>query len=364
MEWNLKLALAPAMAALALGCSDEPRADEGDGGAPEAGIEDAGPSVDAPEPDAEPRCSDAGTELPEDLFCTGLYAAEVVGALGEGVRPYEPALTFWSDGADKSRFLYRPAGATIDATDAGEWIFPVGTKAWKEFRLDDARIETRILWKRGIGDWVSAAYRWDGTGTRASRMRAGERVPGTTYDIPGPDDCLRCHGGRQDRLLGVEALSLGLPGATGITLAGLAAEGRLTPPPAVTAFAFADGPDGPAGAALGWLHANCGTACHNPSNEAEAYYSGFYARLSVTKADGGIFQLDETETYETAIGRTPVSGGYEGFQRVFAGDPEKSLVYRFAMARQDSTMRTMPPLATNLSDPLGKKLLETWISGL
>ena len=48
------------------------------------------------------------------------------------------------------------------------------------------------------------------------------------YEIPSTDQCDTCHGGRQDKTLGFDAVALGLAGATGVTLANLVADNRLT----------------------------------------------------------------------------------------------------------------------------------------
>src|SRR5882672_4590761 len=65
---------------------------------------------------------------PTTLDCTGLYSALETKELAAGVRAYAPAVPLWSDGAAKRRFISIPAGQKIDASDPGEWKFPVGTK--------------------------------------------------------------------------------------------------------------------------------------------------------------------------------------------------------------------------------------------
>jgi len=105
-------------------------------------------------------------------------------------------------------------------------------------------------------------------------------VNGTTYEIPSLDNCRVCHMGRLDFVLGFEAISLSSPQATGLTIANLAARGWLTAPPAAPLTIPGDAN---ASAALGWLHANCGNACHNPSNYALAGSTGFFMRLSASQ---------------------------------------------------------------------------------
>ena len=53
-----------------------------------------------------------------------------------------PTEALWSDGAVKRRFIYLPPGTTIDTTNMDEWVFPVGTKFWKEFSVDGRKLRT------------------------------------------------------------------------------------------------------------------------------------------------------------------------------------------------------------------------------
>src|SRR2546423_1675242 len=93
-------------------------------------------------------CVVPDTGLPDDVFCTGLYANRDSTQIAPGVMPYTPGVLLWSDGAEKQRYLSLPPSTQIDTSDLDAWKFPVGTKAWKEFRLDGALVETRIFWKR------------------------------------------------------------------------------------------------------------------------------------------------------------------------------------------------------------------------
>jgi hypothetical protein len=89
--------------------------------------------------DTGPPCIEPDTGLPADLFCTGLYADRKLSRINGGAMPYTPGVTLWSDGAEKHRYLYLPPSTTIDTSNLDAWRFPVGTKAWKEFRVDGGR---------------------------------------------------------------------------------------------------------------------------------------------------------------------------------------------------------------------------------
>src|SRR5580698_3735412 len=145
---------------------------------------------------------------PADLRDTGLYGDWARRDIATDVHAYTPGFALWSDGAQKSRWIYLPPGTQIDATDLDEWTFPVGTKLWKEFRhnitaanghvVPDQRIETRMLWKRAdngsADDWTMVTYVWSADQTDAKLALETDPpplpFPGTTdYEVPVE----RCH---------------------------------------------------------------------------------------------------------------------------------------------------------------------------
>jgi hypothetical protein len=71
--------------------------------------------------------------------------------LSPDVSPYAPSTPLWADGASKRRFIYLPPGTTIDSRDPDHWLFPNGTKIWKEFSRDGRKLETRYLEKQSDG---------------------------------------------------------------------------------------------------------------------------------------------------------------------------------------------------------------------
>ena len=85
-----------------------------------------------------------GERLPERLSETGLYADVATKRVAEGLLAFTPQYPLWSDGARKSRWIALPPGTSIDASDPDAWVFPVGTRLWKEFAFE-RRIETRYL---------------------------------------------------------------------------------------------------------------------------------------------------------------------------------------------------------------------------
>ena len=152
---------------------------------------------------------------PATLECTGLYADLATGKLAPGVREYAPAYALWSDGADKRRWIGLPAGSVIDASDPNEWVFPVGTRVWKEFAQQGIRVETRLWQKVSANFWVNAVYVWNQDQSAAPRSKGGDIPFGDgTYHVPTQEECEKCHRGRTEHILGFSAVDLGLPGAT------------------------------------------------------------------------------------------------------------------------------------------------------
>jgi hypothetical protein len=327
-------------------------------GDPAEGAQDA--SADGSAVDLGP-CADAGVP-PSTLACTGLYVDIAAKTITPGVRSYAPAASFWADGADKSRWIELPDGGVIDDTDPNEWVFPVGTKVWKEFRRDGRRVETRLFQKARSNLWVDATYLWSADESGAVRS-FGADIPlsdGATYHVPSPDECQRCHRGRNDHVLGFDAVLLGLPGASGTTLADLVAEARLAPPPASTSLTIGDDGTGRDGPALAWLHANCGVCCHNTNSNAEAFGAGMHLRLDPTTLDGRSALTLAPE--RTTVGVGAISPSWSGQPRIAPGHPDASLIVQLTSHRGDGEQ--MPPLATTAVDTSDVAALVAWIAAM
>ncbi len=333
---------------------------------------DSGPPKDAAPPvDAGP----CGNDAPDDLACTGLYSDFAAKTVAADNKPYKPGVVLWSDGAEKQRWIYLPPGTKIDTSDMDQWRFPVGTKLWKEFAFGGKRIETRYYVKTGVatldgspGDWAWATYQWSDDQTSAHQVTDGVADAGPHgYAIPSHAACTECHNGSvNDRPLGFEAFGLGMPGATGETLAALQTEGRLTvSPPSTTVNAPDDGKGSKD--ALPYLHMNCGVSCHNPNPHAFCAISHLDMRLSATAAfaDAGADAVKDTDTYKTAVGIAPAiySANFpplDGWHRITSGDVAHTEI--LAVAGSRGTGYQMPPIGSQIVDDAGMGLIGTWVS--
>jgi len=311
-----------------------------------------------------PNCAaeDASFAAPNDLACTGLYADFAKKTIASGVQPFDPGLHLWSDGAAVTRFLYLPTGTKIDTTDMNEWLVPVGTKAWQEFQISGHAVETRFYWKRGDDDWVRGAYVWGDDGSAVYTPTGATNVGGSSYEIPPIADCDTCHSGRIDRLLGVEAVSLAQPSASGVTLATLISGSLLTTAP-VGPLTIPDDGTGLAAPALAWMHANCGTSCHSASPGATAASTGLLLRLEIATTDAGASLGNVVNTNITPQ-LSPYSG--EGWHRItpndgFDGGIGTSLIPFMAASRNVPNLQ-MPPIDTSTPDIADLTALKKWIS--
>src|SRR5262245_49384063 len=156
----------------------------------------------------------AAGEPPQKLSQTGLYLDIASRTIDPWNLPFEPQYPLWSDGATKARWIRIPDGTTIDVSDPDAWVFPVGTKFWKEFVLEGRRIETRMMWRTSQDAWVFLTYVWNAEQTEATLVPEDgipNHVPLTadaSYSIPSRSDCLSCHGSSASPVLGFSTLQL------------------------------------------------------------------------------------------------------------------------------------------------------------
>lgn len=296
---------------------------------------------------------------PRLLSQTGLYAAP--GVVAARNLAYAPQYPLWTDGATKARWIHLPMA--IDGRDETGWVFPVGTKAWKEFAFGGRKVETRLLWKTGPGTWVFASYAWNEAQTDAVLVPEGglpdaaEVAPGLRHGIPSRTDCRDCHGQERVEVLGFTALQLSPdrdPGALHaeplrpgmITLKDLVSRGLLrgarpdllTRPPRI-------GGDPATRTALGYLQANCAT-CHRadrPIPGVDLDLRPGHALRTTLDQPGGYPLPDQPEA-----------------RLISPGHPERStLLHR--MGSRDPIAQ-MPPLGTVLVDRAAVVHVRHWIA--
>ncbi len=144
------------------------------------------------------------TSAPQNLQDTGLYADfKTLAGRPKTPRFHAAISALERRGRQSADGLSLPAGGVIDGSDPDAWVFPVGTRFWKEFSFGGQRVETRYLERQADGQWLYAAYAWSPDGREATlvsqkgRRNAYQLAAERSHMIPGVNDCKACHqGGR------------------------------------------------------------------------------------------------------------------------------------------------------------------------
>jgi hypothetical protein len=364
-----------AVAGLA-GCGDDHGSDDLSAAPSDLSVQlDLTPPADLAAPvDLKPPCDPDGG-IPSTLECAGLYDDFASKSVRTDVKAYTPGFELWSDGAKKRRFLYLPPGTKIDVSKLHDWVFPVGTKLFKEFTLTisstDKLVETRMFWKRGDADWVPVVYRWNDAQTEAPRLESGlDAVPGTTYEIPAENRCNACHAARTDKPAGFEAVLLASPNASGLTWAQLQAQGLLSSSNGnqdVPASALQIPGNAIEATALGLLHANCGILCHQPGG-----IGPFQMNIDVSSGAAPA-DVQSTKTFLTAIGinsnwKAAGAALTDNYYRIRPTDPTRSSI-RLRMNIRDampgsSGVDQMPPLLSHTMPAAVLTAIDAWINSM
>lgn len=293
--------------------------------------------------------------FPKQLSEFGFFADPAAQSLAKGVTPYRLNTPLWSDGSEKLRFIYLPAGTKALADGEGLLRFPVGSALIKTFKLEGRLIETRVLLHRA-GGWVALPYQWNPEQTDAKLVLGGARLDARTpageaisYAIPNKNQCKECHASGDELIpLGPKARNL-----SAAWLADFAKSGKLDHAPKVVRrlplwelrakVPVAD-------VARGYLDVNC-AHCHNPAGAASN--SGLFLGWEIS------------DPVMLGIGKRPVaagrgSGGLEF--SVVPGKPEQSILYH-RMASLEGGV-SMPEVGRASLDRYGLAIIHAWIRGL
>jgi len=311
--------------------------------------------------------------MPAHLSQTGAFkdVARLVPA--DGLIAYDINVSFWSDGAAKSRWCALPQGQKIGFAPSGEWTFPEGTVFVKHFEMatnendpsSRRRLETRLLVRTTNGAVYGVTYKWrpdqrdaDLLGsnlTEAIAIRTSGGVRTQLWYYPSRQDCLQCHTRNAGGVLGVKTRQMNrpCPSASGDNqLRAWNRAGLFSPPLTnedVTVFAALARPEDTTRSlddrARSYLDANC-AQCHRPKGTV----ANFDAR------------------YDTPLSRQDlIDGGVlinEGVDRARIIAPHD--IWRSILLMRMSTVSDikMPPLARNTVDEHGVRLIRSWIESL
>jgi len=323
-------------------------------------------------------CNDEASIIksPERLSETCLYFDIKKKVIAPQLIKFTPNYPLWSDGANKVRWFYLPENSQIDTSDPDSWIFPIGSQFFKEFRQTphnsktEIKVETRHFKKistgHGIDSWRISSYLWNAEQTDAWLSLGAENVLNTDHDIPEPQDCIDCHKGNKDIILGFEALQLSDKQAK--FAFGLGSQRkrnewtiqRLNKQKLLTeSLNMPTLPGSPVEQKmLGYLHANCGN-CHNPLGHAadnDAEHLIFRHKLSFDR-------IEKTDVYRTAVNKKTKNFTAVPYIALGAAEEELALYQSALYLRMNSTDEnySMPMLAREKVDYMALSLVHQWL---
>lgn len=259
----------------------------------------------------------------------------------ERLVPYRLNAPFYSDGAQKQRYLSLPEGTALHEGSRGELELPPGGITVKTFAVDGQPVEVRFAVKDEAGAFHAFTYVWRADGSDAELTEHGTQVGDWT--VPSGSECLECHidaaGSSLGLSLGQLKRTVSYDGEQADQLATLQAIGfvrDLEPPEHIEGFEPLDGD--PLLAARSYLDSNC-AACHRPGGTG-----------------GGALDFRHG-TSNTGACEVPEFGS--------PGPDEPLLdeVILFRLSTTDSGW-AMPPLAREVPDPVGAHLISAWIEHL
>lgn len=304
--------------------------------------------------------------FPKRLSETGCFDVTKRTVVAEATA-YDVAVPFWSDGANKSRFLVLPRGQHLELDPAntaqGDLTLPIGGMAIKQFELDDKPLETRFYVRHADGEYSGYTYAWRADGTDADLVESTRRETrgGQEWIFPGPEACNQCHTASAGRTLGLTLPQLWSSARDNRALGDLlshdakVALGAL-PPPLAAMAALGERRDGPRSGerdaadvdvwARAYLDVNC-SGCHRPDGPGRV---GLDLRFGTALEATGLCEEAELGPLETS-----------GNRRLAPGSAADSVVYR-RLARRDH--EAMPPLGSSVVDQQGAALVERWIGSL
>ncbi len=302
-----------------------------------------------------------GFEFPELLSDTGCVDPDRPTEPADGLVPYDVNTAFWTDGADKTRWIALPDNEFIEIDETGDFRFPPGSVLVKEFRLFDRRIETRLFARHDDGEWAGYTYAWNEDETEATLVEPEGRqieVEGQVYSIPSRQQCLFCHSEAAGRSLGLETLQLNgdfhyaSTGRNANQLTTLEAIGALR-------HALPERPENLAALtpldahsasfelrARSYLHSNC-SMCHRPGGPGRGPADLRYQPLEFMNI------CDILPTVSDL--------GIEDARLLAPGAPERSII---AVRQALLGPGAMPPVGKNVVDINAAAVIQEYISGL
>lgn len=312
-----------------------------------------------------------GPVFPETLSETGAFKSLETLEPENGILPYETNLSFWSDHAEKRRWIAAPQNSIIYSEDE-PWQFPEGTVWIKHFDLELARgspdsrtrVETRFLVKTPTSAY-GISYRWNESQTDAQLVASeGENIVyqitedgqqrEQVWRIPSRQECMQCHTAVAGYALSFNARQLNnsqsIEGKEQNTLQYFSEIGILdttiTDPKAIPMHpALDDDTFSLRERVRAYLAVNC-VSCHQPGATAPTNWD---ARPQIPLEATGLIG-----------GLTIDNGGNSARRLVVQGAPDLSVLLSRVKASEGFTR--MPQIGSNEIDDQAIQLLTEWIN--
>ena len=312
-------------------------------------------------------------KMPGLLSQTGAFRDVRRMTPAHGLMPYTLALAFWSDGADKIRYVAIPDGKVKFSAD-GDWVFPHGTVFVKTFELRTGtaptarRLETRLLVIGRDGRPYGVTYKWRADLSDADLLKADgldetiaiHDTAGThtqTWSYPSRENCLACHNAHTPGELGPKTRQMNFAitypdGTVQNQLAHWNKLGLFSPGlkeqdiPAYATLAKADDTSRSLeDRARSFLDVNC-AQCHRPGGTV----AGFDARYQTPLARQNLID-----------GPVLITEGIDHPHYISPHDPWRSMI----ILRTDTVDDTrMPPIARHTIDEKDVAMLKHYILSL
>ncbi|MEL6675239.1 MAG: LamG-like jellyroll fold domain-containing protein [Bacteroidota bacterium] len=317
------------------------------------------------------------TPIPATLSATGAFSDLTNMTPAGGVLPYAPKNPFWSDGAEKYRWIALPndgdhnlPSEEVGFSAEGNWTFPEGTVFIKHFEFETSpgvftKIETRFMVQDKNQNYYGLSYRWRADQTDADLVDVNGATELLTtifgqhiWTYPGRLTCMNCHNSSQGFVLGLNSYQLNgdyayAPGQVENQLQKWNSLGMFDSdigPDFSTYPVVPDWTDSTANLedrARIYLDVNC-AYCHNPNAGTPANFDASYLTL-----------LEETGLIYESAGN---SLGLPNPHIITPADTGRSVLYQ--RLHRVGVPEAMPPIAKDRREQGGADLIAAWIMSL
>ncbi len=293
----------------------------------------------------------------------------------EGVIPYVPVSSLFTDYAQKSRFFWHPSSSKIEmiADNEGTFDFPDSSIIIKNFFYPKnltqnngpvQMIETRLLIKRN-GVWEAFPYVWNEGQTDAFyKVTGGEKEISwldedglkrkINYLIPNKNQCKSCHNFNESLMpIGLKAKYLSYPSGSS-QVQTLISEGRLKKKnnsnTHLNMVNYSDEKEPLELRARAYLDINC-AHCHRAEGPAST--------------SGLILTYEEKDPLKLGIFKTPVAAGFGAGSfkfDIFPGKANASILTHRMGSTQVGV--AMPEIGRVTVHQEGLELIKNWIDAM